>query len=746
MMSRVQEMERRLKDFDARHSPRGLLARYAVGRVKHFASRQILTLSGAVSLFFLASIEIGAIAAGLVLLGEAVDCLFLRTVPRRLDAGASFERLRALSTLTAAFQALTIAACVLLAWFTAPATSGLFFCLAYLTGAAINGGIVFPFHTHAASARLGIYALTLLGLFLSEALRGAHVTTGFYYNLLGTLIMAYMVQIFISYVSQGQRREQRNSRDLLEKGLEIAKANLSLSTQQKEMQRLALVAERAHDSVVMSDPTGRIFWINEAFTRITGYSAEDAIGKRPPDLLNAPETCIRTSDGIAAAIAAQKSHRAEIINRRKDGRLIWVETHLTPVFDDAGNLEMIVAIERDITATKAHQDELGRAKRAAEKGERAKARFLASMSHEIRTPMNGIIGMTELLAEENLSHDGGLYLDTIKHSAEALLTIINDILDFSKLKAGKLSISPVTFQLTDCFEGVLQLLRPQADQKGLTLSFHPTHLATDVSGDDGRLRQILINVVGNAIKFTNSGSVAISATTRMTETGYRLHVDVQDTGVGIAPEQIETIFDQFAQADAATTRHFGGTGLGLAISRLLARMMDGDISVRSTLGKGTCFSISVDLGLPKRASDLLIDDETLPPIDHFDGLCVLLAEDNRTNRLLIRKFVEGLPLRLICAHDGFEAVSKTAEHHPDIVLMDMSMPGMDGLEATAEIRRLPLPQPRIIALTANAYESDKKACLDAGMNAFLSKPVRRAHLLQQFARQSPNHAPATPPP
>ncbi len=208
---------------------------------------------------------------------------------------------------------------------------------------------------------------------------------------------------------------------------------------------------------------------------------------------------------------------------------------------------MIVAIERDITATKAHQDELGRAKRAAEKGERAKARFLASMSHEIRTPMNGIIGMTELLAEENLSHDGGLYLDTIKHSAEALLTIINDILDFSKLKAGKLSISPVTFQLTDCFEGVLQLLRPQADQKGLTLSFHPTHLATDVSGDDGRLRQILINVVGNAIKFTNSGSVAISATTRMTETGYRLHVDVQDTGVGIAPEQIETIFDQFAK-------------------------------------------------------------------------------------------------------------------------------------------------------------------------------------------------------
>jgi len=260
------------------------------------------------------------------------------------------------------------------------------------------------------------------------------------------------------------------------------------------------------------------------------------------------------------------------------------------------------------------------------------------------------------------------------------------------------------------------------------------NLPRTVWGDDGRLRQILVNIIGNAIKFTETGSVTVHVGTVKEGPDHGLEISVTDTGIGIAPDRIEHVFDQFAQADAATTRRFGGTGLGLAISRQLARMMGGDVVATSAVNVGSCFVITVDfpeVNLPaKRIADL----DVLPGPAVFTDKTVLLAEDNRTNRFLVQKLLKDLPLTLITAVNGKEAVDKVKEHKPDVVLMDMSMPEMDGLDATRFIRRHIPMQPHIIALTANAYRSDRQACLEAGMNGFLPKPVRRGDLLKAIAQ------------
>ena len=587
MNTEISEIDHRLANFNRRYSPPGLLARYASGRVKHFLSRQILTLSGAITLVLLVSPSVGALAIAIALGGEILDCLFLRRVPGMLDRNPDLHRkLWVLTTLSATVQGATIASCVAIGWITAPGDAGMFFSLAYATGAAINAGIVLPFHKGAALGRLAVYGITVCALFVAEFLRPGDHPMDLYYNLLGGVMMGYMVFVFISYVVSGQKREYRNSRDLLSQGRQLALTNLSLEEQTKEARNLSLVAKGAHDSVIMSSPDGEIIWTNDNFTRTTGYSAEEARGKKPADLLNGPDTCEATSQAIGNAIKNQKSHRAEILNYTKDGQKIWIETNLAPVFDKHGNVELFIAIERDITASKAYEQELANAKRAAEQGEKAKSRFLATMSHEIRTPMNGIMGMAELLSEEELNHESRLCVDTIRDSADALLTIINDILDFSKLDAGRMRLNPVPFRLNDCIQSVLNLLSPQATTRGLYLSFDQTApLPETVLGDDTRLRQILMNVIGNAIKFTETGGVRVVATCTTTAQGHMLTVDVVDTGIGIQPDRIEHIFQQFSQAEADTTRRFGGTGLGLEIAKNLAQMRGGDIQVTSTLGQ-----------------------------------------------------------------------------------------------------------------------------------------------------------------
>ncbi|MFW8636676.1 ATP-binding protein [Cribrihabitans pelagius] len=529
-----------------------------------------------------------------------------------------------------------------------------------------------------------------------------------------------------------QTLSQRNAQ-LNEGKLALEKAHADLQANQDELHRLSLVAKHASDSIVLSGPDRRILWVNDSFTRLTGYSAEEAIGAKPGDLLDGPKTDPAIIRDIERHKSLGRPYHAEMITYSKSGEERWFDTNIVPVMGGDGTLDLVIGIERDITQARARADELAEAKLAAEQADRAKTEFLANMSHEIRTPMNGIIGMADLLAEAPLDEDNRQNVETIRSSSQALLKIINDILDLSRLEAGKLAFAPVDFDLRDCIGGTVNLLQPKAAEKGLALrvSYAPD-LPAHLHGDDGRLRQILVNLIGNSVKFTSTGTVSVRVA-RAGDDPFRLQIEVEDTGIGISEQQARHIFDRFTQADTATTRAFGGTGLGLTISRLLAERMQGRISVQSAPGEGACFRLEVQMAPPQQGAETP-GAHACPPTAPLEDCLVLLAEDNRTNRLLIRKYLRDQPVRLVEAENGRRAADLCRELKPDIILMDMSMPELDGIAATREIRGMPIPQPAIVALTANAFSSDREACLAAGMDHFLAKPVNKTVLLQTLTR------------
>lgn len=732
-----------LVEFERRNSTSGLLIRYARGRVANFAGRQIMTVSGGLILWMMNGPLSGVAAMLIALIGEGVDCFYLQGVARRLEQGQPLRRVFVISTLTAAFQALTISLCIALSWFGPVTGESPLFAVAFLVGAAINGGLVLPYHRGAGTARLIIYATLPFVLFTISALFAGMPDARFSMDAAGTLMLGFMVYAFLDFGTSGFRRHSRSTRAVIEKSAELATVNRELADQQKELHRLSLVARNANDSVLLLNRAGQITWVNETFSRITGYTPQEAIGRQPGALLNATETSLATVDALHDAIARGIPFRCEIQNRTKNGALIWIETNQVPVIDDNGEVEMIVAIERDITEAKEQEQEMILARHAAEEGARAKEEFLATMSHEIRTPLNGVIGMADLLVETGLSADQRVYTDTIRSSAQALLTIINDVLDLSRLDARKMTLSPVDFDLRACIQDPVRLLRPQARDKGLALKLEfngdgSVHL----HGDDSRLRQILINLIGNAIKFTESGHVIVRVLSHAAAGGADLRIEVEDTGIGIPEDKQDQIFERFVQADASTTRQYGGTGLGLTISRMLIETMGGTLTVRSAPGRGACFTVSLHLPAagqqPAEAPEsAALSEAELHAL--LRGKHILAAEDAEVNRTLIRKYLGGFDVELAFAHDGREAVEKTCVTGPDLVLMDMSMPELSGIEAARRIRADADRQPVIIALTANAFDSDRAACLEAGMDGFLSKPVRRSELLDCMARQLRKH-------
>jgi signal transduction histidine kinase/DNA-binding response OmpR family regulator/HPt (histidine-containing phosphotransfer) domain-containing protein len=432
----------------------------------------------------------------------------------------------------------------------------------------------------------------------------------------------------------------------------------------------------------------------------------------------------------ATGISKIINNRIEIKALRRDGEEIPVELAVTAIRN--GNETTFCAFVRDITDRLHAAENLKRAKEAAEQASSAKSEFLANMSHEIRTPMNGILGMTELLLDTELNAEQQESLDLVKSSAESLLRVINDILDYSKIEAGKLDLDPVDFQLREALEDTLKTLALRAHRKGLELTCEiGDDVPTRVVGDPGRLRQVLVNLVGNAIKFTTKGEVVVRAQLQnQSADGYLLHFEVADTGIGIAPEKQQLIFDPFAQADGSTTRRFGGTGLGLTISSQLVSLMGGEIGLASQPGQGSTFHFDAHFGRAKSAGST----STSLNLAKLQGLRVLVVDDNATNRRVITGILRLWTARPVGVDSGPAAVAElrraaaAGEPYP-LLLTDAMMPEMDGFMLVEELHKEPGLAPRTIMMLSSAdRQTDAARCRRLGMAAYLVKPVKADEL------------------
>ncbi len=393
-----------------------------------------------------------------------------------------------------------------------------------------------------------------------------------------------------------------------------------------------------------------------------------------------------------------------------------------------GGRDEISKVTDALNGLLASLDERGRdlekAREEALQASKLKSEFVANMSHEIRTPMNGILGTTALLIDTPLDDEQRELVGTAHRAAEALLVVLNDILDFAKIEAGKLAIEAVPFEIAPIVRDTASLLTPLARAKGVALSVAVAEgVPVGLVGDGGRIRQVVLNLVSNAVKFTSTGRVDVAVSGAPEPNGYRLRVDVEDTGIGIPADQLSRIFEQFVQVDASTTRRFGGTGLGLAISRHLAALMGGSLTARSVPGEGSTFTLEVPVALARVPSPQ-VNGSPESAVDL--GLHVLVVEDNDVNQLVARRLLERVGCRVRVEPDGHAGVAAVQREIFDLVLMDCQMPGMDGYEATAAIRALgsrfaDLP---IVALTASATVDERERCLRSGMTGYLAKPLR----------------------
>lgn len=498
------------------------------------------------------------------------------------------------------------------------------------------------------------------------------------------------------------------------------------------------------DALMTTDPAGIITDVNKQMEALTGSTRDELIGAPFKDCFTDPG---RAEAGIKRVLSEKSVTDYELTARARDGKQTVVSYNATTFYDRNRTLQGVFAAARDVTERKRFERELQQAKAAAESASRTKSDFLASMSHEIRTPMNAIMGIADLLAKTTLSPEQDKYVQIFRRSGDNLLNLINDILDLSKVEASQLDLERTGFSLSDHLEKVIEMVLPRAHEKGLTLEYAISPaVSNDLVGDPTRLRQVLLNLLGNAIKFTETGKVSLKVEPdqdRAVPTALRF--TVTDTGIGIATEKLARVFERFTQADSSTTRRFGGSGLGLTISKRLVELMGGRIWVTSEVERGSAFGFAVPFEIWAAANRPV--SAPIGADDHspLHPLRILMAEDSPDNTTIALAYLEDTPYQVDVAETGAIACEMFKAGHYDLVLMDRQMPVMDGLTATRTLRawektngRRPTP---IIALTASALKGDRETCLAAGCTAYLTKPIKQDVLLQAIRHySSPEYA------
>ncbi len=523
-----------------------------------------------------------------------------------------------------------------------------------------------------------------------------------------------------------QRAQLETTKELVEGEVQKRTAELRASEE-----RFRTLSAAAPVGIFLTNAEGRTVYANERWSAISGLSEEESLGYGWLRAIHG-EDRDAMREAWEAARREGREFRRDFRLRTPPGKELWLHSRATPMRNDSGAVAGYVGTVDDITEGKQAAEEMQRAKEAAEAANRAKSEFLANMSHEIRTPMNGILGMSELLLDTELNEEQRELLGMVKSSGESLLSVINDILDFSKIEAGKLDFENIEFGLRECLSPTLKTLSLRAQEKGLELV---NHIAGEVPerlmGDPGRLRQVVVNLMGNGIKFTEQGEVVLRVASEGSEAGrVRLHFTVADTGIGIPAEKRGTIFEAFTQADNTMTRRFGGTGLGLTISQRLVEGMGGRMWVESEPGRGTTFHFTANFSPGKEGpKDAALQEEV-----DLRGLTALVVDDNATNRRLLQEILSGWQMRPTLADGGRTALvaldaAAAAGERFALVLIDAQMPEMDGFGLAQELKKRPeLAGATIMMLTSAGLRGDAARCRELGIHAYLTKPIAQAEL------------------
>ena len=550
----------------------------------------------------------------------------------------------------------------------------------------------------------------------------------------GSIVIAIMNSVVIN----DEDCNPLNILTVLQENTEFSRA---VESYRYSEEKFRAITQSTQDAIIMMNEKGLISFVNRAATMMFGYTKDEMLNADLHEMI-APEQYLSSfkhgfesfkTTGEGLVIGRTLSIEA----KRKSGSKFPVELSISAA--RMNDKWYSIGIIRDITERRRAEIDIVEASEAAENASRTKSEFLANMSHEIRTPLNTIIGATDLLSETDLKEEQIKLVDMMHSSGENLLVLINDILDISRIEAGKITIEKISFNLNVLLSRICDTLSVRSSKKNLEMTYQiESGVPDSLIGDPNRLRQILVNLIGNSIKFTETGSIRVNIENMKTsENNSTLKFSISDTGIGIPSAKLESIFNTFTQADASVTRKFGGTGLGLAISRKLVHLMHGDISVQSRAGEGTTFSFTAEFDIPGKdegeTTEIQDQDNTEMDTKRLGSLSILLVDDSPDNRYLINAFLRKESCSIVEAINGSIAVELFPTEKWDIILMDMQMPVMDGYQATRKIREIEnekgIRHTPIVALTAHSINTEVKKCLDAGCDVHLAKPVSKADLM-----------------